>query len=108
MASPRDDKYLIHMAGINHISGRGSGCFPRSRFVALNHSRMSSVPLGIPPPPSAKGSPTQPMAVPISKKSVSGLYATFPNQSSWGIFGQAFAFNSQPSLLRRNPDRQIS
>ncbi|GFX40109.1 hypothetical protein TNCV_4317451 [Trichonephila clavipes] len=32
-------------------SGRGSGCFPRNRFVALNPIRVSSVPLGIPPPP---------------------------------------------------------
>ncbi|GFT77085.1 hypothetical protein TNCV_1099591 [Trichonephila clavipes] len=31
-------------------SGRGTDCFPRDRFVALNPSRESSVPLGIPPP----------------------------------------------------------
>ncbi|GFV30300.1 hypothetical protein TNCV_97751 [Trichonephila clavipes] len=32
-------------------SGRGSGCFSRDRFVALNPSRINSVPLGTPPPP---------------------------------------------------------
>ncbi|GFX20223.1 hypothetical protein TNCV_1437831 [Trichonephila clavipes] len=34
---------------ISYLSGRGRGCFPRDRFVALNPSWVSWAPLGIPP-----------------------------------------------------------
>ncbi|GFV99006.1 hypothetical protein TNCV_1509861 [Trichonephila clavipes] len=35
------------------LFGRGSGCFPKDRFVTLNPFQVSSVPLDIPPPPLA-------------------------------------------------------
>ncbi|GFY11874.1 hypothetical protein TNCV_4973741 [Trichonephila clavipes] len=50
--------HFAKVATTNGIeSGGGNGCFPRNRFVTLNPFRVSSVPLGIPHPPSPLKTP---------------------------------------------------